>query len=159
MQHISGFTKVIKIFVFYSNKDEKLKDELLDHLSPWIRQGIIESWDNRQITAGSEKESEILKHINAADIILCLLSSDLLKPEYYDTVEMQRAWSRRETGEAEIIPVLLRAVEWRATPFRNLQIIPRDHKSIKYRSNRDKIFVEIAREIEMVIEALKKRKA
>ncbi len=151
-------SKVVKIFICYSSKDERLKNELLAHLSPWMRQGIIESWDNRQIKAGDEQNKEILEHINKADIVLCLLSSDFLNSEYYDTLEMKRAWERQECGEIEIIPVLLREVDWQRTPFRRLQVIPRNGKSIKHRFNKDKVFVEIAQELEIVFEEVKAKK-
>lgn len=148
-------SKIVKVFISYAHKDERLKNELLAHLSPWMRQGIIESWDNRQVKAGNERNKEILEHMNKADIVLCLLSSDFLNSEYYDTLEMRRTLERHEAGEVEVIPVLLREVEWQRTPFHRLQVIPRDKKSIKHRSNRDKVLTEIARELEIVFEAVK----
>lgn len=150
--------QVLKIFLSYAQDDEKGKNMLLEHLSPLKRQGLIESWDNRQIGAGSERRQEILKHFNAADLILCLISSSFINSEYCYTVEMRLAWERRETKGVMIVPILLRTVNWQTTPFKELEIIPRDHRAIMDYPKRDKAFTEVVYEIEKVINALNRKK-
>lgn len=150
----SKFINTVKIFVSYSEKDETLKRKLLLHLSPMKRQGIIESWDLQQIRAGDKRDEEILKHLDEANIILCLISPDFVASDYCYTQEMLRALEKQKLGEVEVIPILLRSVDWQKTPLRALQVIPRDHKSIADRYNKGKIFTEVAREIARVVEEL-----
>lgn len=100
--------KAINIFVSYSHKDKKLKDKLLSQLSPLRHQGVIKSWDDQQIAAGSEWDKEILKHFNEADIILCLISPDFIDSDYCYGVQAKQAWERRTSEGIEIIPILLR---------------------------------------------------
>jgi hypothetical protein len=71
----------IELFYSYSHKDEALKDQLLSHLSNLRRQGIIREWHDRKIGLGTEWAKEIDEHLNSADVILLLISSDFIASE------------------------------------------------------------------------------
>jgi internalin A len=148
--------KPIKIFISCSSKDEELKKKLLTHLSPMIRQGMIESWDERQIRAGSEWNSTMLHHLNEASIILCLISSDFIASDSCYLIESQRALERRVPGEVEVIPILLKATDWKNTVFRPLQVIPRSGKAIAGSRNRERTLSDVAQEIGKVVDILRK---
>ena len=47
------------VFFSYSHKDEDLRNELEVHLSGLKRQGVISTWHDRRITAGTELGSAI----------------------------------------------------------------------------------------------------
>ncbi len=148
--------KPVKIFLSYSHKDEKYKNELVNHLNALMRSGIIEKWDDRRIEAGEVWEKAMLKHFNEADIILCLISASFISSDYCYDIEMQGALKRQRAGQARVIPILLKDCDWKNTPFHELQIIPRDAQAIlSYPSKRDRIYTKIVREIERVIATLK----
>ncbi len=67
----------IKIFVSYAHRDELLLKKLKMHLKPLSRQGLIDLWYDRNISAGAEWEREIDKHLENAQIILLLISPEL----------------------------------------------------------------------------------
>jgi TIR domain len=69
----------IKVFFSYAHRDEKFKDELVNHLSILQRQGVISSWHDRMILPGSEWDREIDANLSSADIILLMVSSDFLR--------------------------------------------------------------------------------
>ena len=48
--------QTMRLFYSYSHKDEALRDELETHLKLLQRQGLIEFWHDRRITAGEEWE-------------------------------------------------------------------------------------------------------
>ena len=60
----------IKVFFSYAHEDEALLNKLKTHLRPLQRQGLIDIWDDRDISAGMVWEQEIDKHLNTAQIIL-----------------------------------------------------------------------------------------
>lgn len=101
-------SKPIEVFFAYSHKDESLRDELETHLSILRRGGVISSWHDRRISAGREWVGEIDSHLNRADIILLLVSSDFIASDYCYKKEMARAIERHDRGEARVIPVILR---------------------------------------------------
>ena len=120
----------IEIFLCYAREDEALRQGLEKHLRVLRRQGIINLWHDRSISAGTEWEREIDNHLNTARIILLLISPDFLDSDYCYSIEMKRAMERHERGEACVIPIILRPVYWHKTPFGKLQALPTDGKPI-----------------------------
>jgi hypothetical protein len=118
----------ITIFFCYAREDEELLKKLKVHLRPLQRQGLIDVWYDRDISAGSEWEQEILQHLNAAQIVLLLISPDFMDSDYCYGIEMQRALERHERGEAVVIPVILRPAYWHGKPLGKLQALPTDGK-------------------------------
>ena len=112
-----------KLFCSYSHQDEQLRDELAKHLSVLRRQGVIKEWHDRRIGAGTEWKGAIDKELNDADVILLLVSSDFVASDYCFDVEMKRAMARHHSGEARVIPVILRPVAWEGLPFAKLQFL------------------------------------
>lgn len=120
----------IEIFLCYAREDEALLKELEKHLRVLRRQGIIDLWYDRNISAGADWEREIDNHLNTARVILLLVSPDFLDSDYCYGIEMKRAMERHEQGEACVIPIILRHVYWHKTPFGKLQALPIDSKPI-----------------------------
>ena len=123
---ISEMPSVIKIFYCYAREDEELRNELEKHLKPLKRSGLISEWHDRQIKAGTDWECEIETHLNTASIILLLVSPDFIYSEYCYSKEMKRALERHVSGEAQVIPIILRPVHWEETPIGRLQALPTD---------------------------------
>ena len=135
----------------YAHEDKPIVDHLRKHLSPLERNGLISLWDYGNITPGAEREQEIKKHLDEAQIILLLISSSFLASNYCYTVEMQRAIERHERKEARVIPVILRPVNWNIAPVDKLQALPDHAKAISTWRNRDKGFKNVADGIIKVI--------
>lgn len=145
-------SRSIKIFCAYSHEDEKLRDHLENHLSSLKRRGVIEVWHDRRIGAGREWEGQIDEHLNTADIILLLISSDFIASDYCYDVEMTRAMERYKTKEALVIPIILRPVDWEGTPFVGLQALPKDSTAVTLWENQDEAFTNIAKGIRRAVE-------
>src|SRR6266566_1032862 len=109
-------SRTIDIFCCYARKDEDLLEKLKRHLSPLRRQHLIEMRCDRDMSAGTEWEQEIKKHLNEAHIILLLISPDFIDSDYCYDVEMKHALKRHERKEAIVIPVIVRPVTWQETP-------------------------------------------
>ena len=110
-------TQVLELFYSYAHEDEELRSQLDKHLSLLRHQRLIKDWHDRQISAGKEWTKELNTHLETAHIILLLISADFLASDYCYSVEMRRAMERHEAGEALVIPVILRPVDWEREPF------------------------------------------
>jgi tetratricopeptide (TPR) repeat protein len=148
----------IELFYSYSHKDEALKDQLVSHLSNLGRQGIIREWHDRKIGLGTEWAKEIDEHLNSADVILLLVSADFIASEYCHEIEMKRAMERHESGEARVIPVILRSVDWSGLIFSKLQAVPKDGVPVTKWIDRDEAFTNVAQAIRAAIAELTLRK-
>ncbi len=151
----AGLASAVEVFYSYSHKDEKLRDELEKSLTMLKREGIITGWHDRKIGGGDEWAGEIDEHINSARIILLLISTDFLASDYCYDIEVKRAMERHEAGEALVIPVILRPVDWSSAPFGKLQGFPKDAKPITKWKNRDEAFKDVALGIRKVAEKLR----
>lgn len=112
------------LFFSHSHADEALRDQLEKHLSGLRRQGIITSWRDRRIDAGSDFADAINENLEKADIILLLVSPDFIAPEYCSEHEMKRALARQREGSARVIPVILRPCDWHGLEFGGLLATP-----------------------------------
>jgi hypothetical protein len=150
----SGPARPIEVFFSYSHRDEALRNELADHLRLLERQGIITGWHDRRITGGTEWASTIDDHLRTASIILLLISSAFLASDYCYDVELTHAMDRHDAGEARVVPIILRPVDWHSAPFGKLQALPKDGCPVTSWANPDEGFFDIARGIRSVAEEL-----
>lgn len=137
------------VFISYSHKDERLRDELATHLSILHNQNVIDVWHDRKITAGSEWAQEIDDNLRKADLILLLVSPDFLASDYCNNVELKLAMDRHRLGEAIVIPIILKPVSWQRAPFAALQVCPTNGKAVTKWSNRDEAFTNVLEAIRL----------
>src|SRR5438270_10348798 len=144
----------VEILLCYAREDEVLRQGLEKHLRILKRQGIINLWHDRNISAGTEWEREIDNHLNSARIILLLISPDFLDSDYCYSIEMKRAMERHEQEEARVIPIILRPVYWSKTPFGKLQALPSDGKPIisSHWHFQDEALFDVAEGIRITVE-------
>jgi hypothetical protein len=147
--------KPVTLFYSYSHKDEEIRNELEKHLSILKRQEVISEWYDRKIVAGTEWEDQINQQLQSASIILLLVSSDFLASDYCYGKELKSAMERHEKGEARVIPIIIRSVDWNQAPFGKLQALPKDAKPVKSWSDIDEAFTNIAQGIRIAIDEIK----
>ena len=157
MTKITPDSPAIEVFFAYSRKDEQLRNELANHLIPLQREGIISTWYDRDISAGSDWENAIDIHLNSAQIILLLISADFMASDYCYGVEMNKSMERHRANEAVVIPIILRPVYWQITKFSQLQALPEDAKPVTTWTNQDAAFLNIVEEISKIAKDLKSR--
>src|SRR5262247_2075487 len=154
IQGIQATFKPIKLFLSYAHSDEPLRQELMTHLSLLQREGVIQTWHDRNINAGDDWKQQIDDNLNTATVILLLISADFLASDYCYEIEMQRALERHNAGEARVIPVILRPVDWHGAPFGTLQALPTDAKPITSWTNRDEAYANVAQGVRRAVEAI-----
>lgn len=152
----SASREPFEIFFSYSQRDQRLRNQLETQLSFLRREGLITTWYNHKIMAGDEWAGKIDEHLNKAQIILLLVSADFIASDYCYGIEMRRALERHEAGKARVIPVILRPIEWKQTPFGKLKPLPTGGKPVIKWTDRDSAFHDIAQGIRKVIEELTK---
>jgi hypothetical protein len=148
--------KPLEIFYSYAHEDEGLRLELDKQLTALKRQGLISGWHDRLISAGSEWAQQIDSHLNSADIVLLLVSSDFLASDYCYSKEMMQALTRHKAGQARVIPIILRSVFWKGTPFEKLQVLPKNGKAVtsSHWQDRDEAWFDVVQGIYIAVEEM-----
>jgi hypothetical protein len=145
----------ISLFYSYSHNDERYRNKLEKHLSNLKRQGFISEWHDRKISGGTEWKDQIERQLEAAKVILLLVSADFIHSDFCYSVELKRALERHESGEARVIPIIVRPCDWHSAPIGKLQALPKDGKAITKWRSQDEAYLNITEGIRKVVEELK----
>jgi hypothetical protein len=144
----------VEVFCSYSHKDDQYRQELAAHLSSLARQQLISTWYDREIAPGTNWEDQIDERLNSAALILLLISPDFLASDYCYEKELRIAIKRHDAGDARVIPIILRPVDWNFAPLNKLQVLPTDGKPVSKWDDRDDAYEVIARSIRTTVEAM-----
>ena len=141
-----------KVFVSYSHRDEKYKNELVTMLAGLENQKIIKVWQDRRIEPGEEWYKAIRKAMRTCQVALLLVSQYFLASAFIQNEELPTLLEQRINNGLIVIPIIIRPCLWNKNPIlRNLQALPKDAKpiaSVSSSSRRDQIWVDIAEAIE-----------
>ncbi len=121
-----------RLFVIYSRADDRYLNALRTQLAPLRTEGLLADWCDRMMEPGSEVDVELQRHLDEAELIVVLVSADLFASNYCSLVEIPRAIERHESGEARVMPILVRATDWRHTRLGRIQALP--HNGVPVRS-------------------------
>ena len=117
------------------------------------RHGLITEWYDGDIDAGAEWREEITRQLEAADVILLLVSADFLASDFAYEEEMRRAIERANHDKATVIGVMLRPVDgWESSPFGKFQVLPQNGRPITRWSNADEAYRDVAVGIRRLLE-------
>jgi hypothetical protein len=148
----------LRLFCSYAHADEALRAALETHLANLQRQGLIEHWHHRDISAGADRARTIDEHLERADVIVLLVSADFLASGYIFDVELARAMEKHHTGNARVIPILIRPCDWSGAPFGELPALPKDAKPVTTWPNQDEAWTDIAKGIRRAVEDIRARR-
>jgi len=145
------------VFISYSHHDRELRKELEKHLSNLKRQNIVTAWYDRDISPGTEWQSQIIEHLTTDQIILLLISADFMASDFCYSMEMTQAIARHDANQARVLPIILRPTDWRGAPFAKLKVLPTDGKAVTRWPTHDDAFEDIVQGIREAIADLTKQ--
>jgi len=148
-----------RVFISYAPHDREYMQELLMHLKILERQQVVDVWSDQLISLGESRDEIVGQMLQEANVILLLISSDYLALDDLYEREMQPALKRYEAGQAVVIPVLLRSVDWHNTSLAPLEMLPPGAVPVAAWRNRDEAWVDVTRNIRRVINTLRDKKA
>jgi hypothetical protein len=145
--------KPVTLFYSYSHKDTVYKEELETHLRILERQGLLIAWSDRQIEPGDNFKEIIKERLETSDIILLLISADYISSEFCWGVELLRAMERHHARSAKVLPVIVRACQWKHAPFGELMALPENGRPVSEWESSDKAWSSVAQVLWQVCEA------
>jgi TIR domain len=143
----------VPLFCSYSHQDKELQTELRKHLAALQWMGVVKYWYDGEIPPGAAFDAEIYTRLRDAEIILFLVSSYFFDSEYIREKEIPVALARQQRGEANVIPIILRPVDWRFTPLGKLKALPEDSKPVTQWSDQHAAFANIAEHVREIAAA------
>lgn len=143
--------KKIKVVFCYARKDEEFRLKIEQHLSVLRSLGVIALWHDQRILAGANWKEELERQLNAAHIVLLLVSPDFVASDFCFSDLAKQIVERSSRGEAHVIPIILRPIAWRGAPFGNLQALPGKAHSVTDWQNLDDALFHVAQGIKRAI--------
>lgn len=147
----------VPVFICYSRQDGAFLDQLQAALVPYERKDELTVWADELVEPGQTWEDEILSRLERARIIIPLLSNDFLSSAYCMEKELPRAMERREAGECEIVPILIRACRYDKLDLGKLQAIQPGGKPVNEHDKTDSAWLEVTKQLDRVLAKLKSR--
>src|SRR5208337_911135 len=95
----------VSVFFSYSHKDGRYRQKIDDLLALLKRQGLISNWYDHKITAGKDLDQEIARHLDRAQIILLLVSSNFIASDYCFCTELEREFRGHHTQFPASVPM------------------------------------------------------
>jgi hypothetical protein len=120
----------LKLFVCYSQKNDKQKKELLERIRALgCDEGLI-SFNDRDIPPCEDWDRQIRRKLDQADVVLLLVSTAMLATDYVQRVELPRACDRADRKETLIFPVILEKCHWEDRRFAKYNAVPDKGKPV-----------------------------
>jgi len=118
---------------------------------PNTRNDLIEDWNDNEIMPSTDWDEEIKSKLDAADIIIFLVSPDFIDSDYIHEVELKKAIERHNRGEVKIIPVIIRTCDFSSLEIKKLQAIPKSAKPVSKWQDEDDAWQDVLEGIKKVI--------
>jgi sorbitol/mannitol transport system substrate-binding protein len=147
-----------QVFISYSDRDARWRDELEIHLKPYRRTGSITSWSDKQIAPGSEWFTEIQSALANSKVAVLLVSPDFIASDFIYEHELGPLLKDAKQGGVRILWVPVRASSYEKTPLRDYQALHDPEKPLYglADADRDAAWVKICQKIEKSCQAIDK---
>jgi serine/threonine protein kinase/DNA polymerase III delta prime subunit len=153
MPHIAGHAQTVlkqhfpvSVMCVCAPADWSYLEQWEAHLRPLEQAGFLIEWSERHLLAGANRQQQINKHLDQADLIVLLLSADFFASEDCMAL-MEHALRRQQNSAVYVVPLLLRPVAWQASPLVALQYMPSNRLPVTEWPNRDIAFSACIRDL------------
>jgi hypothetical protein len=139
-----------RVFISYAHQDAQYKDKVLQQLRVLETQGLLATWSDDRIAPGNDWYDELTRELNAASIVVLLITANFLTSKFILNEEVPRAFENRRDSGLRIVPVLCRPCAWEAVDWlKQLQMWPSGARPLWSRDGDDaeQLLSDLAREI------------
>jgi len=127
-------------------------EELFKQLAPLTDTGWLEPWHEGLLEGGAFRAEEISSRLQRADIVVLLMSRDLLASDAKDA--FTPLLSRQQANTLRVVPVILSACGWKSTVLSGLEPLPRSKEWVIKFSAREEAWQEVADELKRLVTSL-----
>src|SRR5689334_1384992 len=104
---IPDASRVVAVFISCADADSTYRARLEVHLSLLQRSCLVTTWHRATCAPGDDVFRRVNAQLDAAHLVLLLVSASYLSCDDCYEVEMKRALSRQRVGQTTVIPILV----------------------------------------------------
>ncbi len=144
--HFANRIVVLKrVFVSYSHDDDRWLAELKKFLKPLVDRGLLNTWDDKKILAGSDWQCEIEKALQSASMAIFLVSQSFLASDFIAHQELPPLLEKAKSQGLTIIWIAVSASTVRDSVLSQFQAAndPENPLDAIPKPERNKVLVKI----------------
>ena len=111
--------KPLKVFITYSHKNTKAKDQLITRLGLLKDENLIDPWHDNEILPGDKWRDAIFNNLADSDLLLYLTSAYSLESE-----NCNKELAAALNAEIRVIPIILEYCDWQNHQLSAFQALP-----------------------------------
>src|SRR4051794_19411475 len=116
----------VRAFLSYAHEDHAWRDLVLKHIGWLEHSGQLQMFDDRAIKPGEQWDRRIKDELDAATLVIVLISPDFVASRYCAVEELLRAIGRQKAGQAALVPIVCDHVALGGLPVGAPQCLPQD---------------------------------
>ena len=120
----------IRLFITYSHKDIRAKEQLITYLAVMKHEGLINIWHDNEILPADTWRDSISKNLAESDILLYLVSANSLASE-----NCNRELAEALNANIRVVPIILEDCDWPNHQLSDFQVLPDKGKPINVWEN------------------------
>jgi hypothetical protein len=141
-------TQRTDVFISYSHKDERWREDLEKHLKPYVRSGSITAWSDKHIQPGSKSLAEIQRALSCAKAAVLLVTPDFIASDFIHEHELTPLLKAAEDDGVRILWIPVYASSYMETRLKDYQALCDSAKPLaEMKAERQKAWVKICQEI------------
>ncbi|HYT41052.1 MAG TPA: toll/interleukin-1 receptor domain-containing protein [Methylomirabilota bacterium] len=146
-----------KTFVSYCHSDAKYLKRLRVHLASFGRDGLLDVWDDMEISPGELWQEEINKALLCARVAILLVSADFLASGFITSIELPSLLAASQSDDAVILPVILSPCSFADSELSRFQAVNNPSKPLTSMNFNDKemVWVRVAETVKNVMRTIK----
>ncbi|HEU5382535.1 MAG TPA: NACHT domain-containing protein [Ktedonobacteraceae bacterium] len=110
-----------RVFLCYSQKEQKYAREFLEHLKLYGDRGLITCWSDQDLQAGEDWRTQIIDALQKTKVAVLLLSVGFFNSAFLQQEEIPRILAAARAGELMILQVLVRTCSYEVTALEPFQ--------------------------------------
>ncbi len=139
------------LLYLHAREDQACCQDLEKHLSSLRQEGLLREWGERSLLGGDEVQTKLQTEIARADIVVLLVSADFLAAEH-SQAQIDLVLAELDKRPVLIVPVLVRAVDWRRGRLGRFYALPRNGKPVSTWDRTDDAWFDVAEGLRRLIQ-------
>lgn len=139
------------LLYLHAQVDRAHCQDLEKHLSSLRQEGLLRDWGEGSLLGGDEVQLKLQAEIARADIVMLLLSADFLAAEHCQA-QIDLVLAERGRRPVIVVPVLVRAVDWRWGRIGRFNALPRNGKPVTAWDRSDDAWFDVAEGLRLLIQ-------
>lgn len=134
-----------RVFISHASDDSVYRDALASHIEVLCTSGIITSWHSGMIAPGQDWKEAVDRELEKADVVIFLVSASFLASRSCQEMELAPALERWKQMRLRLLPVIVRACDWRASSIARLKVLPAGGRPVATWPHQDEAWAEVTR--------------